>query len=53
MIAKGHWFPVYSLGNKYALVIYIQDISTDVSLGWNKVSACHTKLMSATSLHIW
>ena len=41
MIARGHWFPVYGLGNEYG-IFYKKDVPTEISLGWNRESGCHT-----------
>ena len=45
MIARGHLFPVYALGNECAQRYFLQekDVLTETSLGRNKVSGCHTK----------
>ena len=41
MIARGHSFPVYGLGNECAKQLFLQekDVPTEISLGWNKVGA--------------
>ena len=55
MIAWGHWFPVYGLGNERAKRYFLQekDALTEILLGWKKVSGCQTKPMSATFLATW
>ena len=54
MIARGYWFPVYGLGKMNVLngIFYKRerDVPTKLSLGWNKVSECHTKLQLAFAL---
>ena len=49
MIARGHLFPVYGLGNKCAF-LQDKDIPTEILLGRNEVSGCHTKQTWATFL---
>ena len=52
MIARGHLFPVYGLGNEFAYWYFLRekDVPTEISLGWNKASGCHTKPTWATFL---
>ena len=44
MIAGGHLFPVYGLGNECAERYFLKkkDVRTEIPLGLNKVYVCHT-----------
>ena len=62
MITRRHWFLISSLWFWKWMWLTVfstrererkRDVPIEMSLSWNKVSGCHTKLISATFLPTW
>ena len=55
MIVREHIFPVYGLRNECSWQYFLQtkEVPNENSLGWNKVSGCHTKPTWASFLLTW